>query len=69
MIASPEKLADMRERYDCMELMEFCLLHGLVAEAKEFGELSKWYGERIKRDDYQALDKKWAVYHKLNVKN
>jgi len=65
MIASREKLADMKERADCLSLMEWCLERGLVEEAKEFGQLSKYYAERIRENDYEALDKKWAIYHKL----
>lgn len=67
MIVSKEKLADMRERYDCMELMELMLERGLVEEVRKYGELSKFYSERIKKDDYAALDKKWETYHKLQT--
>lgn len=67
MIVSKEKLADMRERYDCMELMELMLERGFVEEAKKYGELSKFYSERIKKDDYMELDKKWTLYHKLQT--
>jgi hypothetical protein len=65
MIASKEKLADMRARVECLQDMEFFLSRGLVELAQEFGALSKFYAERIKHNDYTALDKKWALYHKL----
>lgn len=67
MLSSKEKLADMQERQDCMELMELMLRKGFVEEAKKYGELSRFYAERIKKNDYEALDKKWEIYHKLQT--
>lgn len=65
MIASPEKLSDMKERVECMQAIEDCLKNGEFELAKKFGELSQWYAERIKRNEYKVLDKKWKIYHKL----
>lgn len=67
MIASKEKLADLKEREDCLRLMHFCISKGLMEQAKGFGELSKWYGERIRKDEYAERDRKWALYHKLQT--
>lgn len=67
MIASKEKLADLKEREECLRLMNWCITRGLTEQAKEFGELSKFYGERIKKDTYTELDKKWELYHKLHA--
>lgn len=65
MNTSKEKLADLKERQDCIELMQFCLKNGLTEQAKEFGKLSQYYAERIKKDNYKELDRKWEIYHKL----
>lgn len=67
MLASKERLADMKERSECLELMEFFLKRGFVEEAKEFGKLSQYYAERIKKDNYQELDKKWEIYHLIQT--
>lgn len=68
MIVSKEKMADVRERGECLELMEWCLSKGLTEQAKELGEISRWYAERIKKDNYVELDKKWALYHLMQTK-
>lgn len=65
MLFSKEKLADLKEREDCLRMMNFCITRGFLEEAKEFGKLSRFYGERIKKDDYTELDRKWETYHKL----
>lgn len=67
MIASKEKLADLKEREDCLRLMDFCIRKGLLEQAKEFGKLSTWYVERIRKDEYAERDKKWTLYHKLQT--
>lgn len=68
MLESKEKIVDRQERKECMELMEWCLSKGLTEQAKEFGKLSQWYAERIKKDEYAERDKKWEIYHKLQTK-
>lgn len=68
MLESKEKIADRKERQECLELMEFCLTKGLIEEAKEFGKLSRFYAKRIEKNDYAELDKKWEIYHKLQTK-
>lgn len=66
MIISPEKLADMQARSDCLSLMEICLTIGSYETAKEFGRVAKIYDEQIREDNYKAKDKKWEIYHKMS---
>lgn len=66
MIASPEKIEDMKARAECLELMEGAIKQGFIEEAKEFGRISAKYTEMLK-GNYKERDKKWAIYHKLHL--